>query len=201
MPLTESGLWVPHEPLRKKSWKRFVNFSSVVSVLSIVIATATFFTTRYTSQTAQRAYLSYSMHIKVPSDLLRSVKERKAYIIVDYRITVNNLGNTPALRVYHTLVASSMLNPNAKVLFNQDYQPPWVDIPPKGTFNIDGFMFITNDSQALLDPLALFLQGSFSYDDIFRNSHSLSVCDSVYLQGQTIKEGSCYNTENLPSFR
>jgi hypothetical protein len=164
MAFTDSGLWIPH-PLRKNSWRRFVTFSSVVSILSIIIASATFFTTRDTTQTAQRAYLSYSMRVKNPSALIQSINDHKKEMIIDYLITIQNLGNTPAIHVFHRLAASSMF-PNIKVIFNQDFQSPWIDIAPKGAFSIDGYVWITNTSQTSL-PLALFLQGSFSYDDIF----------------------------------
>src|SRR5579862_4715613 len=118
MALTDSGLWVPYELPRKKSGRRLLNFS-VVSSLSLVVATATFLATRHSTEIAQRAYLSYSMNVSNRSAVIQGVKERRGDILVDYQIIIRNLGNTPALHVFHNLAATSMVNPQVKVLFNQ----------------------------------------------------------------------------------
>lgn len=185
MPFSDSGLWIPREPPKKKSWRTGVTLPLVVSIISVALSSGIAWfglrLTRINTKLAQRAYLGYKVELAYQPSFPYNL---------GYRIILTNLGNTPAdtievrpaefdeLLNMHvppgTQLPRKVKNVFSKAPYFSPTDPFDFQLGPKETVAVDGF--------AILPPksfIGVTIMGKIIYFDVFGDFHKQYYCTEL----------------------
>jgi hypothetical protein len=138
---------------------------------------------------AQRAYLTYEAKVTNPGDAVSAVRATKDFFL-QYEVRVSNSGLTPAFSVVPKVNFRVDADWTAVMITFPNEQP--FELAPKESRLLSGQALFTKFRQIRKLPgITTGLQGSFEFQDIFKERQHKDVCFTIDISNTGLSSGTC----------
>jgi len=129
-----------------------------------------------------------------------SVRNNDPVVILNYRFSVTNLGNTPATDIHYTFNHNIPSTSQTGGTWNET-SLRYTDLGPKDSRSATRTLLYENKNRDMA-PKDLFsagITGSVTYKDVFAKSHSLSICYLIIASSTDARIDNCHQKEGAPN--
>lgn len=187
MPFTDSGLWIPRKIRKRSNWGKRIH-----AYLPIAISVAALWFSLYQTKIGQRAYLSSTFTLSRPEIFWGQIFDLKLNDPdLDFKIKIDNLGNTPAEDVAIELEQVSQ----PETFSSKTPVVPIRDVAPKESAVFSGtYKFEIRKLSEIKAGFYARLPEHVSYRDVFGSHHNQDFCYQVSVTARNSTIEVCEST-------